>query len=114
MFFIRVASKVIAPVLCYFIDNAFRIGIFPKNCKTAKIIPIFKSGKTENITNYHPVSILTCFSKIFEKLVHKRLSSFFEKHSVLTKYKYGFQSDKSTTHAILGVLTSAYDQINNN
>ena len=113
-FYLRVASTIIAPILCYFIDYAFTLGIFPQSCKIAKIIPIFKSGKRDNLTNYRPISILTCFSKIIEKLIHKRLSSFFEKHSVLTKYQYGFRNSMSTTHAILDVLTSAYDHINNN
>ena len=60
------------------------------------------------------MSILTCFPKIFEKLIFRRLTRFFPKHSVLTKTQYGFQSDKSTSHAILDVLTAGYDKINNN
>ena len=43
-----------------------------------------------------------------------RLTTFFRKHSVLTKTQYGFQRDQSTSHAILDVLTVAYDNINNN
>jgi len=50
--FLRVVSSVISPVLCYFVENAFRLGIFPQTCKIAKIAPLFKSGKTENLTNY--------------------------------------------------------------
>ena len=101
----RVASTILAPALCCFIDNAFRLDIFPQSCKTDKIVPVFKSGNTQSFTNYRPISILTCFAKIFEKLIFRRLSTFFRKHSVLTKTKYGFQSDKSTSHAILDVLT---------
>ena len=48
------------------------------------------------------------------KLIHKRLSSFFEKHSILAKTQYGFQASKSTSHARLDVLTTAYEHINNN
>ena len=75
---------------------------------------MFKTGKPNNLTNYRPISILTCFSKIIEKLIHKRLSSFFEKLSILAKTQYGFQAGKSTSHAILDVLTTAYEHINNN
>jgi len=35
-------------------------------------------------------------------------------HSVLTKFQYGFQSNTATTHAILDVLASAYNKINDN
>ena len=67
----------LAPAICFFIDNVFRIGIFPHSCKIARVIPLCKSGKTDNLTNYHRIWILTCFSKIFEKLIHKRLTNFF-------------------------------------
>ena len=69
-YFLRVASSKLAPAICFFIDNAFRIGIFPHSCKIARVIPLLKSGKTDNLTNYRLILILTCFSKIFEKVIH--------------------------------------------
>ena len=84
-FFLRVASSNLAPAISFFIDNAFRIGIFLHSCKIVIVIPLFKSGKTDNLNNYRPISILTCFSKIFEKLIHKQLTNFFQKHSVLVE-----------------------------
>ena len=51
-YYLRIASDILSPVLCYFIDNAFRLGIFPQNCKKAKIIPLYKTGKPNNLTNY--------------------------------------------------------------
>ena len=62
-FLLQVASSILAPVLCYFIDNAFQFGIFPQSFKIAKIIPIYKAGITNSLTNYRPTSILTCFFK---------------------------------------------------
>ena len=56
-YFLRVASTILAPALCHFIDNAFRLGIFPQSCKTAKVVPLFKSGNTQTFTNYRPISI---------------------------------------------------------
>ena len=83
--------------------------------EVAKIVPLFKTGKTEERTNYRPISILTCFSKIFEKLIYSRLISFFQKNSVQHDSQYGFRNGISTTHAVLDVLnlTSTCDQINN-
>ena len=75
-YFLLLSSSNLAPAICLFY-NAFRIGIFLHSCKIARVIPLFKSGKTDNLTNYRPISILTCFSKIFEKLIHKRLTNFF-------------------------------------
>jgi len=66
------------------------------------------------MSNYRPISILTCFCKIVEKLVYHRLNNFFEKHSVFTKSQYGFQNNSSITHASLDIETNAFDHINNN
>ena len=112
--FLKVASNIIAPALCYFFDNAFLLGIFAQSCKIAKVVPLCKSGSTENLSNYQPISILTCFSKILEKLIYTRLSAFVQKHFVFTKTQYEFQRDKSTTHAVLDVITAVYDHINDN
>ena len=46
-------------------------------------------------------------------MIFSRLTTFFRKHSVLTKTQCGFQNDKSTSHAILDILTAAYDNVNN-
>ena len=45
-------------------------------------------------------------------MIHKRLTNFFQKNSVVFDTQYGFQSNLSTTHALLDVLTSTCDQIN--
>ena len=44
---------------------------FPDPMKLAKIVPIFKSGDKKIISNYRPISVLTFFSKIFEKTISK-------------------------------------------
>ena len=110
-FFLQVASCILAATLCYFIDNAFQFEIFLQSCKIAKIIPIYKAGKANSLTNYRPISILTCFSKVIEKLIHKHLTNFFQKNSFRCETQYGFQSNLSTTHALLDVLTSTCHQI---
>ena len=76
-YFLIVASTILALTLSYFIDDVFRLGIFSQSCKTAKIVPLFKSGNIQNFTNYRPRSILTYFAKIFEILIFSRLITFF-------------------------------------
>ena len=48
-------------------------GIFPEKMKIAKVIPLFKNGDPENITNYRPISVLPCFSKVLERIMYNRL-----------------------------------------
>ena len=110
-YFLRIAFSVLSPTLCYFIENATKFGIFPLSCKIAKVVPLFKSGEKDNLTNYRPIPILTCFSKIFENLIYSRLFAFFQKDVVPIKTQYGFRNNKSTTHAILDILINNYDNI---
>ena len=92
------------------------LGIFPEKLKLSKVISLFKKGDKLDVSNYRPISILTCFTKIFEKVIFNRLLNFFNKHSVLVSNQYGFRENCSTSHAILHVdiVTSTYDNINNN
>ena len=113
-YFLRIASPVVTPFLHLFVQFSFTNGIFPKNCTIAKINPIFKKGDRQSPTNYRPISILTCFSKIFEKLIHTRLTKFWTKHKVLTTTQYGFQAKLSITHALLHVITSSFENIKDN
>ena len=55
---------------------SFKTGIFPDLCKLSKIIPIFKKDDPMFCVNYRPISILSIFSKIFEKLIYNRMYSF--------------------------------------
>ena len=61
----------------------------PQVCfKVAKIVPVYKSNKRNDINNYRPISLLSEFSKLLEKIVYKRLSAFLIKHNIL--YELGY------------------------
>ena len=44
-------------------------GIFPDRMKVAKVTPIFKQGEKSSISNYRPLSVLPCSSKILERIM---------------------------------------------
>ena len=114
VYFFKVAAKVLATPLSILFNYSFRYGIFPDCLKTAKVVPIFKKGDKNEINNYRPISLLSTFSKILEKLICKRVRKFLDKHSIISSNQYGFRSSLSTTHAMLDVLTSTYNSINDN
>ena len=62
--------------------------------------------------NYRPLSILSTFSKILEKLIYNRTQSFLEKHSIILRTQYGFRPAYSTSHAMIDISTSTLDNIN--
>ena len=58
-------------------------GIFHGRMKAAKVIPIFKKGEKCSISNYRPISVLPCFSKILERIMYNRLYDYFTVNSNL-------------------------------
>ena len=63
--------------LVHLINLSLAQGIFPKELKIARVVPLYKSGDSRLIKNYRPVSVLPVFSKIFERIIHSRLLEFF-------------------------------------
>ena len=82
------------------INMSLQQGIVPDNMKLARVIPIHKNKCKELFTNYRPISLLSNISKIMEKVVHKRLYSFLQKHDILYASQYGFRPSYSTIDAI--------------
>ena len=72
----------------------------------AKIIPIFKTDDDTDPSNYRPISLLSNFNRIFEKLIFKRMESFIAQHNMLSLSQYGFRKTLSTQHAILDIVST--------
>ena len=83
------------------INKSFQEGIFPEQMKLARVTPIHKEGSKSKVGNYRPISLLNSFSKIYEKLMHSRLSEYLESHNSLYENQYGFRSGRSCEHALL-------------
>ena len=93
--------------LCKIIYISFEKGIFPEAIKLAKVIAIFKKGSTQDVNNYRPISLLSIFDKIIEKVMYSRLYKFLEDHNILYDLQYGFRKNISTIHS----LTQITEQI---
>ena len=63
-------------ILRYVFDLFLQTGIFPDSLKNAKVTPVFKTGYFKEVSNYRPIFVLPCFSKIFEYIMHKHLYSY--------------------------------------
>ena len=65
--------------------------------KVSLVVPVFKNvGERSTAKNYHPVSLLSVVSKVFEKLVNNRIVDHLEKCGFFSDFQYGFRSSRST------------------
>ena len=75
---LKLARPVIASELSeiYMYNFSFTSGIFPEELKLSRVIPLYKSESIHLYSSYRPISLLSPFSKILEKLMYKRLLSY--------------------------------------
>ena len=99
------AKHILSDILATIINLSVQTGVYPSKLKQAKIIPVFKTGDQTEPGNYRPISLLSVFNRLFERLMHKQLTSFIEKHHILFKSQYGFRENFSTQHAILDIVS---------
>lgn len=101
VFILKSLHDVISVPLEIIYNHSFATGTVPSQLKVAKVMPIFKKDSPLCVSNYRPISLLSIFNKILEKLVYQRLSNFFEKQSVIYDKQFGFRAQHSTAHALL-------------
>jgi hypothetical protein len=71
--------------LKHIVNLSLATGEIPDQIKTAKVVPIFKSRDSTDINNYRPISLLSSFGKILEKIVANKLVSFLESNNLISK-----------------------------
>ena len=96
-----VVLKNCEPELSYILADLFNIYLkescFPDCWKVSLVVPVFKNiGGRSTAKNYHPVSLLSAVSKVFEKLVNNRIFGYLEKCGFFSDFQYHIRSSRST------------------
>ena len=99
----KILPSIVTP-LCHLFNLSFQTGYIPVQLKTAKVVPIFKSGDMHSFTNYRPISLLSSLSKLLEKIVARQMVGYLNKNKILYKHQYGFRKGHSTIHPVLQFL----------
>ena len=99
--------------LTHIINNSIQEGVFPSALKLARVVPLFKSGDSNQITNFRPISVLTFFSKIFERVMYNNLVHFLDSNARLYQYQFGFRQGHSTRQAIITVVEKIASSLDN-
>ena len=103
VFILKILKPFFAFWLSELINLSFKEGIFPDVLKMAKVIPIHKKECKLNFLNYRPISLLSVFSKLFEKVIYTRIYSYLVKNNLIFGKQFGFRSNYSTNHALLSI-----------
>jgi len=106
----QVMHAVIDP-LVYLYNLSFETGIVPGKLKIAKVVPVYKSGDSSLPNNYRPISLLSVFDKLLEKLMAIRLNNFLSVNNILYRYQFGFHKNYSTVLAVIDVVDNILEHL---
>ena len=84
-------------------------GKVPSILKEAKIVPIYKAEHKDEIGNYRPISLLSCISKVLEKVVENQIRKFADDNKIFYKHQYGFRKGHQTQHALIDLTSLIND-----
>ena len=103
---LAVRNEITKPLPCYSIDR-YKKCFFQISGKLHMSLLCLKRGNKSLPSNYRPVSLLSCVSKILEKIVYKQIYNHLHINKLLYKFQSRFQPGYSTTHQIIEL----YDNI---
>jgi hypothetical protein len=112
MHFLKNVTLQLLQPLNHVFNLSIKNGVVPAQLKIAKIVLIFKSGDPLSVDNYRPISLLNNFSKVLEKIICNRLTSFLETNNLISKSQFGFRKNHSTIHPILHLLNEVTNASN--
>ena len=101
---LKILKSELAGPLQVIFNTSFLTGIVPDKFKLAKVMPVFKKGSQTNLSNYRPISLLSVFNKLLEKLMFNWSANFSEKRHLICNKQFGFHSHHLTDHAVLGII----------
>ena len=109
---IKDGATVIAPHLQHIFNNCISQSNFPACLKIAQVIPLYKKDDPEEPSNYRPISITPCISKVFELLIRDQIVEHLNRNKILTNSQYGFRKKYSTTDALMYCTEFIRNEIN--
>ena len=110
---IKESKFLISEYLANSFNESLESGSYPDVLKIATVIPVHKGGSTLELGNNRPISILSPINKVFETILHKRLTKFWEKLNLFTEFQFGFRTKHSTNHAITCVYETILKELDN-
>ena len=104
---LRMTFPVIGPHILHVINSSITSAELPPSWRAAAVVPIFKSGDSDNPSNYRPISVLSVVAKLCERVVCTQLMDYLTGHHILCAQQYGFRPGQSTEAALLDAVVTS-------
>ena len=95
--YLKSTLHILLPTCVKIFNVIFDTGIVPESWTLGMIQPIYKNkGDVQDPSNYRPISLLSCFSKVFTSILNNRLTSFADEINLISPVQAGFRRNHST------------------
>ena len=99
--FLKDGANILAKPIAKICNISISSGLFPSDCKIAKLKPLYKKGSKTNPENFRPISLLPLISKVIERIVYDQVDNFLLQNNILYNYQSGFRKNHSTDLSFL-------------
>jgi hypothetical protein len=110
---LKVSAPYVLSPLTFIFNKILTTGVFSERIKFSEVKPLYKKGNTTDFSNYRPISLLTSFSKILEKIMYDILYCHLINNNILAKEQFGFReklSSDTATYAFLHKILLSLDK----
>ena len=109
---IKVCPETIAIPISKLFIKLLRNNYFPRSWKQGDVNVIFKKGIKSKCENYRPISLLNTLSKIYERVIYNRLSTFLISNNLIYEHQSGFLKGHSTTLQLISIVYYINSELN--
>jgi hypothetical protein len=95
--YLKHSFEIMSDIYVKLFNLIFDKGLIPEQWLYGDIIPIFKNkGDKSDPKNYRPITIVSCFGKLFTSVLNNRLNKFSDQYHVILENQGGFRKGYST------------------
>ena len=110
---VTLATNYLAGPLSQSINNSIKKGMFPENAKVASVNPRDKKTDDKNsVLNFRPISVLNCFSKVYEKILKTKLLE--KTNNLFSPFISAFRESYNTQHVLIRLIEEWRKNLDNN
>ena len=94
-------------------NKSLNLGQFPDNWKMANVLSVFKGKDPSIVSNYRPISLLSCLGKVSERCIFKHLFNYLRGNNLISINQSGFTPGDSTTNLLVSICLDVCTSLDN-
>ena len=106
---IKICGKSLLKPLILLFQNLAKLLYFPDIWKRSNIIPVHKNNDKQLVENYRPISLLSIFRNIFQKIIFNKIYHFLLQERLLNPNQSGFRPSDSCINQLLAITHEIFE-----